>query len=119
MNTALSLRIEKAFDFEEGYLMTLQVFFDIEQEKKKQSENYHPELSKIRPVVFWDTDISRIDWRKNQSVIIKRIFERGNEQEINEIIDFYGKDKVNAELSNFDNLLPTAIQNKQKYLIAV
>jgi len=116
MNPALSLKIEKVLQFEEGYLMTLQVFFDIEQEKKRQSVVYHPDFSKIREVVFWDTDINRIDWKKNKSTVITRIFERGNEQEITEIIRFYGENDVLNELKNCNNLLPPAIHNMQKYL---
>ena len=94
MNPALSLKIEKALGFEEGHLMVLHVFYDIELVKRKQSEGYHPDLSKIRHTVFWDTDIKLIDWNKNRTVIITRIFERGNEQEINTIIAFYGRDPV-------------------------
>lgn len=115
MNPALSLKIEKVFEFDEGYLMTLQVFYDIEQEKKKQGLNYSPDLSKIRSVIFWDTDINRIDWEKNKSSVINRIFERGNEIEISEIIRFYGKSKVLTELMSRDKLSPVATQNMQKY----
>ena len=33
MNLNLSLKIEKELNFEEGFLMTLQVFYDIDQSK--------------------------------------------------------------------------------------
>jgi plasmid maintenance system antidote protein VapI len=91
MNTPLSLKIEKALDFEEGSLMMLQVFHEIRQLKKKSSIDYHPDLSKIRPVVFWDTDINKIDWNKNKSAVIERIFEFGNKEEQDEITRFYGQ----------------------------
>lgn len=94
MNPALSLKIEHALGLEEGYFMVLQAYNDIAQEKKKLSDNYRPDLSKLRSIVFWDTDINRIDWEKNKLAVINRIFERGNEQEIKEIIRFYGKDTV-------------------------
>jgi len=35
LNTPLSLKIEKALDLEEGSLMTLQVYYDIQQERLK------------------------------------------------------------------------------------
>ncbi len=92
MNPALSLKIEHALGLEEGYFMVLQAYNDIAQEKKKLSENYHPDLSNLRSVVFWDTDMKLIDWKKNKSAVICRIFERGNEQEIQEIVRFYGKE---------------------------
>ena len=36
MNTPLALKIENALGLEEGYFMILQVFYDIEEEKKRQ-----------------------------------------------------------------------------------
>lgn len=118
MNPTLSLKIEKALELDEGYLMVLQVYFDIEQEKKKQTEIYHPDLSKLRPVIFWDTDINKINWDKNKQAVIQRVFERGNDHEINEIIRFYGKTIILSVLGFCENLLPAALENKQKYLNA-
>ncbi|MEI6139866.1 MAG: hypothetical protein WCP85_11415 [Mariniphaga sp.] len=118
MNPALSLKIEKALGFEEGYLMILQVFYDIEFVKRKQSEGYHPDLSKIRHSVFWDTDIKLIDWNKNRSAIINRIFERGNELEINTVIAFYGRDLVLLALGESEKLSVVITENITKYLYA-
>ena len=118
MNPAMSLKIEHAFNWEEGTLMILQVYFDIEQEKKKQAKNFHPDLSEIRPIIFWDTDIANIDWNKSKQAIINRIFERGNEQEITEIIRFYGQHVVLSALDFNQSELPTVIENRQKYLTA-
>ena len=42
MNTPLSLRIEQALGLEEGFLMTLQVYYDIAEEKRKLSQNHRP-----------------------------------------------------------------------------
>ena len=99
MNTALSLKIEQALGLEEGYFMTLQVFFDIEQEKRKQN-TAHPDLTKLRPVLFWDTNIETINWQKQKNAVIKRVFERGNDVEKKEITRFYGKDAIAAALNN-------------------
>lgn len=118
MNPALSLKIEKAFGLEEGFLMVLQAYFDIEQEKKKQAENRHPDLFKIRSILFWDTNIAAIDWHKNKIAIIIRVFERGNEDEIQEIIRFYGKEDVLSALESTQRLMPTAVENKQRFLNA-
>ena len=35
MNTPLALKIEQALGIEEGYFMTLQVFYEIKEEKRK------------------------------------------------------------------------------------
>lgn len=101
MNTSLALKIEEALGLEEGYFMILQVYYDIEQEKKKQIKT-RTDLPRLRPVLFWDTKINTIDWEKQKKAIIKRVFERGNEMEKKEIIRFYGVKTVNAIL----NLLP-------------
>lgn len=101
MNTSLALKIEEALGLEEGYFMILQVYYDIEQEKKKQIKS-RTDLPQLRPVLFWDTKIDTIDWEKQKKAIIKRVFERGNEMEKKEIIRFYGAKTVDAIL----NLLP-------------
>ena len=96
MNTKLSLKIEEKLGFEEGFLMTLQVFYDIKQSKK--DPNYKPDLSKLRKGVFWDTTFEKIDWRLMKKSIIQRVFSYGNEIEQEEIRRFYGKEDVDANL---------------------
>ena len=100
MNTALSLKIEKLLDLEEGILMVLQAYYDIEQEKKKQQANT-PDLSKLRSVLFWDTLINTINWEKQKNAVIKRVYERGNENEREEISRFYGQNTVNEAMSSY------------------
>jgi addiction module HigA family antidote len=93
ITTSLALKIEKELGFDEGFLMMLQVYFDIEVEKKKQIQNT-PNLKLIRPVLFWDTKFENIDWIKHKKAVIKRVFERGNEDEKNEIKRYYGEAAV-------------------------
>jgi plasmid maintenance system antidote protein VapI len=97
MNTGLAMKIESILGIEEGYFMILQVYHDIEEEKRKQNTN-RPDLSKLRPVLFWDTNIEKIHWDKQKSAVINRVFERGNKEEKNEIKRFYGEDTVHALL---------------------
>jgi len=98
MNTGIALKIENALGIEEGYFMILQVYHDIEKEKNKQNSK-HPDLKKIRPVLFWDTTFEKINWEKQKRAVITRVFDRGNAEEKNEIIRFYGKETV-AEVLN-------------------
>ena len=98
MNTPLAFKIERALGIEEGYFMTLQVYYEIEEEKKKLFKN-HPDLTKLRPILFWDTKIEKLDWNKQKRAIIKRIFERGNHQEKKEISRFYGEEVINDVLN--------------------
>jgi plasmid maintenance system antidote protein VapI len=99
MNTSLALKIERALGLEEGYFMILQVYHDIAEEKKKE-QNRHPDLTKFRPVLFWDTKIEKINWLVQKDAVIKRIFERGNTVEKNEITLFYGIETINQVLDN-------------------
>lgn len=94
MNTRLALKIEKALGMEEGYLMVLQAYYDIKKVKQKEDSNRHPDFSKLRRVLFWDTDMNKIDWQGQKRAVIKRVFERGNEEERTEIMAFYGEEEV-------------------------
>jgi plasmid maintenance system antidote protein VapI len=105
MNIPLALKIEEALGWEEGYLMTLQVFYDIKQEKLRQNLGQHPDFAKLRPILFWDTRMEKIDWPRQKRAVIERVFERGNEQEKQEITHFYGEDVINSILKGKkDNL---------------
>jgi antitoxin HigA-1 len=92
MNIDLSLKIEEKLHFDEGFLMTLQVFYDIKQ--SKIDSNYKPDLSKLNKITFWDTTFDKIDWKLMKISIIKRVLEYGSQKELEEITNFYGKKEV-------------------------
>ena len=99
MNTPLAMKIEQELGLEEGYFMTLQVFYEIREEKKKKND--HPDISKLRRVLFWDTSFEKIDWQQHRRFVIERVFDRGNDIEKEEITHFYGKklvDKIVADI---------------------
>ena len=96
--------------------MVLQAYCDIAQEKKRLSEHNHPDLSLFRSVVFWDTALRFIDWEKNKPSIIQRVFERGNDQEIQETIRFYGKETVSKHLKEKDITNTIVATNMLKHL---
>lgn len=97
MDQALAERIEQVLSLEPGKLMWLQQFYDIQQKENRKTEN-HPKLSHFRPVLFWDTQIERINWNTQKRAIIKRVFERGNQMEKDELKRFYGMATINATL---------------------
>ena len=99
LNTAMALKIEHKLDMEEGTLALLQTYYDIDKEKKSQHLGT-PNLSILRKSLFWDTEISKIDWNKQYKAVVKRVFERGNEEEKNEIRRFYGSKKVDNALQS-------------------
>jgi plasmid maintenance system antidote protein VapI len=112
LNTALALKIEEKLGLEEGTLALLQAYFDIKEEKAKLKQ-ITPNLSILRKSLFWDTDINKIDWSKQYRAVIQRIFERGNAIEKEEIIRFYGQDKIQKALIRKD--LPYTINNKEDF----
>src|ERR1017187_8484101 len=62
---------------------------------------YTPE---IRPVVFWDIPIEKLDYAKSSDFVICRVFNRGNLQEIADIIICYSREYVLDLLLSTSNL---------------
>lgn len=109
----LSLKIDRALGLEEGTMHILQAYYEIQKVRLESSR--HPDLSILRKVLFWDTELTKIDWEYQYKSIIKRIFERGNLQEKEEIIRFYGKEKVKEILgsANATDKLELPFHNKK------
>lgn len=88
---ALSLKIEKCLDFEEGLLSAIQLYQQIDKLKSGQSAGQFSAPPQIREILFWDTDFDKIDWYKHREFVIKRVRQYGNPQE-NDVIDrYYGR----------------------------
>lgn len=100
MNMPLSLKIEGELGLEEGFLMTLQLHYDIKQEKRKRTSGNKPNLSKFRPALFWDTKLEKIDWETQKNAVIRRVFERGEFTEKKEVISFYGNEIIRKVLAS-------------------
>lgn len=66
--------------------------------EQTEPTNPSPNLSLLSNSLFWDTDISLIDWQDKANAVISRVFERGNAIEQAEITRFYGEAKVEAAL---------------------
>lgn len=113
LNTPLALKIEKKLNLEEGTLALLQTYFDIKEEKNKEKQKT-PNLNLLRTSLFWDTDMSKIDWQNQSSAVIKRVFERGNDIEKEEIKRFYTNDKIKEALSKAIRKPYTIYRNKEK-----
>lgn len=94
MNPALALRIERELGMEEGFMMTLQVLFDMSEEKRRQPQKLSPNSSRFRPTLFWDTDITKLNWELHQRFIIRRVMQRGNKTEQQELVTIYGAETV-------------------------
>ena len=90
----VSLKIDRALGLEEGTMYLLQAYYAIKEEQLKEGIESRPDLSLFRKALFWNTDMSKLDWEKQYKPIIRRIFERGDSKEKQAILDFYGKEKV-------------------------
>lgn len=109
------------FNVDSNYFSELQKLHDeyILEENKQLSKK--PNTHNIRKVVFWDTNFEKINWIKYKKSIIHRIFERGNTQEKQEIINFYGKNEVLETLISYSkqNLSNENIENLHEYSIPI
>ena len=93
----LSIKLAKQFNVDKDYFMLLQASYDIKKIIESE-ERKTPNINNFRKILFWDTTIDKINWDKHKKVIIKRVLERGNSTEINELISFYGKKTVSNEV---------------------
>ena len=97
----MAIKIDEALGYEEGFLLTLQAFYDIAQHKAQKASETVYGVPNIRKILFWDTDFERIDWGTYKKYVIGRVLERGTKEEINEIRRFY---KIStSELEKYRN----------------
>ena len=50
-----------------------------------------PVLSKQ---AFWDVDMEKIDYEKNARHVVEKVIERGKAEDFNNLLEFYGFNKV-------------------------
>ena len=80
------------------------------------TQKEHPNLKEFRKVLFWDTDLDKIDWTAHKRYVVNRVFSRGNEREILETIRFYGKGIIYPLLDMGDRYALHLKENVKKYL---
>lgn len=102
INPKLSIKLSQQFDVDEDYFMMLQASYDVKKASESEVKKI-PNLENIREVLFWDTTLAKIDWEKNKKSVVKRILERGNSIEINEIISFYGRETISKIIDSIEN----------------
>ena len=88
----LAIKIDEVLGLEEGTMFLLQAHYELKRARLKMQSR--PDFKVLRKALFWDTNIEQIDWQKQAAWVIKRVFERGDDQEKNEISRFYGKEKI-------------------------
>lgn len=89
LTVEMAVKIEDALGFEEGYLLTLQVFYEIAHYRQQVLSDSVQGIPAVRKILFWDTDFDSIDWGRHKNYVIGRVLEMGNDEEIREITRFY------------------------------
>jgi hypothetical protein len=54
----------------------------------------------FHPRLFWDIDMSKLDYDGSADFIIERIFERGDVEDIRQCRRYYGDEKIRKALTN-------------------
>lgn len=76
----------------------------------------HTSIPNLPSQLFWDTDIDELDWNAAYIPVITRVVERGDQNEIDEIIRFYGDEKVVTAVRDEIYFLPNyAIDRALKF----
>jgi len=115
INPNLSIKLSKVFKTELDYFMLLQSSYDVKTIAESELKSI-PNINNIRRILFWDTNFDNIDWNKNKKAIIKRILERGNKTEINEMISFYGRKTIAKEIKSIKkSYLPSFESNIKEH----
>jgi addiction module HigA family antidote len=114
----LSIKLGEKLGVDAEYFMLLQAYYEVEKKKQELlfANQAKPNMEIISRVLFWDTDIDKIDWQKHKRDVIRRVFERGSDAEIKEIIAFYGEKTVEEALHSGPQCLPSLIENAKQYL---
>ena len=118
INPKLSIKLGEKLGESPEYFMLLQAYYEVEKKKQEilLKNQAKPNMKILSKVLFWDTDIDKIDWQKHKKFVINRVFERGDEEQINEIISFYDKELVKEILPTLPYYLPTFPENVKKFL---
>jgi addiction module HigA family antidote len=106
MTPEVAFKIDNALGFDESTMSILQVMYDTKLIKQKIDRTIQADIPKLRRILFWDTDFDKIDWLQQSNAVIRRVWERGNDEEKKETERFYGSDKVNTAINGIKSKRP-------------
>lgn len=117
ITASLSIKLGEYFNIEKEYFALVQAVFNVSKKLALKESNKNPLIHKIRKSLFWDTDINKLDLANHKNFIITRILERGNEEEISELINIYSIEKIKSEIrKNRNSFYPNYRENIEKYI---
>jgi hypothetical protein len=67
---------------------------EISKQKDAAGKNINEEKPNLPKWLFWDVRYDEMDWRRCYQYVIQRILDRGDDQELAELVRFYGRRKV-------------------------
>ncbi len=114
----LSIKLGEGLGVDDDYFMLLQAYYKVSAEKKEQilKTQETPDLSILRKQIFKDIDFDKLDFKQYKSFVVQRVFERGNEAEIKEIIRFYGEEECKMVIREAKTLFIPAVGNAVRHL---
>ncbi len=117
INSKLSYKLGDYFSIEHDYFMLLQAAFEVFMYEKSLQRESNPLLGKFRTSIFWDTRIELIDYEKNKRSVIQRVLERGNQNEIRNLISIYSIETIKTEILKIrSSFVPKFYENIRKYI---
>ena len=70
-------------------------------------DNYQQHIdSQLRPTLFWEYDLSRMDWEKMRTLVVQRVIERGRMDDFYAILNMYGLEGVKEAIMDIPTLNP-------------
>lgn len=116
INPKLSIKLGEYFKVSPDYFMLLQASYDVMDLLSQNIENSI--LGKFRESLFWDTSIEKIDSIKHKRAIIQRVLERGNKEEIEELVSYYGLAEIRKEIQKIGaSFIPQYEINVRNYIL--
>jgi hypothetical protein len=63
-------------------------------------------INDLSPHLFWDVKRDTLDAERNKRLIIERVIQRGNRNDLDKIISFYGKGEIREIMKSTMGLNP-------------
>lgn len=71
--------------------------------------SHDPLLSQLRPELFWDVDLRRLNSQQHARFIIERVAERGNLEDMRLVWNYYGRDRIQQATQQARGLTPKTV----------
>lgn len=82
-------RIDSFFQYESGFVISVQLSNESERRANKMANDHQISPPRIRSCVFWDTTLNQLDWIRHRKFITERVAVYGNEEEKQAVEEYY------------------------------